>query len=314
MNTNTDCQAVMLLGFGGPAADTEVRFFLDRVLSGRAIPRARYEEVVRHYQVLGGKSPYNEITLHQAHGLRDRLEAMGLNVPVVVGFLHAQPFIYDALRDLKEKGIYRALGIVLAAYRCEASWDRYWLRVKAACDQLGTGCPQIQAAPAWHDSPLFVAAVADRVRAILERLAAPARERAKLIFTAHSIPMAMAGRVAYAEQFSESARLVARQLGYQNWTLAYQSRSGNPSEPWLEPDVRDVVRAAAGTSVVIVPIGFTCDHVEVLYDLDIELAQVAREAGVTMVRAGTVGNHPKFLEMLASIAAQHLSPLPRDPH
>lgn len=303
----------MLLGFGGPDTAADVRPFLERVLSGRAIPHSRYEEVVRHYELLGGKSPYNEITSRQAQALQEKLELMGLPVPVVVGFLHARPFIYDALSELKDKAIGRALGFVLAPHRCEASWDRYWRSVKSASDRLGPDSPHVQSLPPWHNSPLFVAAVADRVRAAFERLGQGSPEQLKLIFTAHSIPLAMAGRASYVEQLNESARLVAEQLGIKSWTLAYQSRSGNPREPWLEPDVRDVVRAAAGTSVVIVPIGFTCDHVEVLYDLDIETAKVAREAGVTMVRAETVGEHPKFIEMLATMSAPYLSRSPQEP-
>jgi ferrochelatase len=299
----------MLIGFGGPTAAAEVRPFLDRVLAGRTVPRERYEEVVRHYEALGGRSPYNEMTMRLAAALQDKLHRMGMRAPVVVAFRNMPPFFDDALRDLKQRGIRRALGFVLAAHRSEASWDRYLDEIRLARQRLIGDAPEIEYAPPWHDDPGFVEAVAERARAALEHLDASARERAELIFSAHSIPLSMAGRAGYAEQLSESARLVAQQLGRTGWTLAFQSRSGSPRDPWLEPNVTDVLCGLAGGQVVLVPLGFLCDHVEVLYDLDIEAAKAAREAGVTMVRAATVGEHPKFIQMIAKIAGQHLSPL-----
>jgi ferrochelatase len=162
--------------------------------------------------------------------------------------------------------------------------------------------------PQWHDDPGFIQAVAERVRAALERLDPSIRGRAELIFTAHSIPISMGGRAGYVEQLNASAALVAAQLGLRSWTLAFQSRSGSPRDPWLEPDVKDALRRFDGGQVVLVPLGFLCDHVEVLYDLDVEAAEAARKTGTAMVRAATVGDHPKFIEMIAKIAAPHLSP------
>jgi ferrochelatase len=300
----------MLIGFGGPTAEAEVRPFLDRVLAGRPVPRERYEEVVRHYDALGGRSPYNEITMRQAAALQDALRRLRMPAPVVAGFRYVPPFFDDVLRDLKKRGIRRALGFILAAHRCEASWDRYVDTIKSAREQLGYDAPQLDYPLPWHNEPAFVAAVADRVRVTLEHLGPSGCERAELIFTAHSIPLSMGGRVVYVEQLNESARLVARHLGRDSWTLAFQSRSGSPREPWLEPDVKDVLRRLAGGQVVMVPLGFLCEHVEVLYDLDVEAAKVAREAGVTMMRAATVGEHPKFIEMIAKIGVQYLSARP----
>lgn len=301
-------EAVMLIGFGGPASKAEVRPFLDRVLAGRPVPRERYEEVVRHYEVLGGRSPYNEITIRQAAALQDKLRRMGMHVPVVAGFRYMPPFFDDTLRGLKQCGIGRALGFVLAAHRCEASWDRYLDEIKLARERLSSDAPEFEYPPPWHDEPAFVEAVADRARVALEHLDASTREYVELIFTAHSIPLSMGGRAGYVEQLNESARLIARHLGRDRWTLAFQSRSGSPRDPWLEPDVKDVLRRFAGGQVLLVPLGFLCDHVEVLYDLDVEAAKAAREAEVTMVRAATVGEHPKFIEMIAKIASHYLSP------
>jgi protoporphyrin/coproporphyrin ferrochelatase len=316
----------MLIGFGGPTSEAEVRPFLDRVLAGRPVPRERYEEVVRHYEAFGGRSPYNEMTMRQAAALQDELRRMGICAPVVVGFHNTPPFFDDALRDLKQRGIRRALGFVLAAHRSEASWDRYLDEIRLMRERLAaqpflpvadarapslappSDAPEIDYPPPWHTRPEFIEAVSDRARAALERLDPRVRERAELIFTAHSIPLSMGGRAGYVEQLHESARLIAQQLGYTSWTLAFQSRSGSPRDPWLEPDICDVLRRLAGAYAVVVPVGFLCDHIEVLYDLDIEAAKVAREAGVTMVRAATVGEHPKFIEMIAKIASQYLPP------
>jgi ferrochelatase len=157
----------------------------------------------------------------------------------------------------------------------------------------------------WHDHPLFTTAVASRAREAYSRLEFPERRRARLIFTAHSIPLAMANAGPYVEQLTQSARIVAAELGIDTWQFAYQSRSGSPRDAWLEPDIKETIRSLDAKSAVVVPIGFLCDHVEVLYDLDIEAAQVARDAGIRMERAPTVGDHPLFIEMMASIVAAY---------
>ena len=308
--TNPPCRAIMLVGFGGPTAPGEIRPFLDRVLQGRPVPPARYEEVVHHYELLGGRSPYNDLTMRQAVALRDRLRRDGLDVPVVVAMRNAAPFMDDALRELASRGIRHALGFILAAHRCEASWERYQRDLDAARERLGAAAPALAYPAAWHDHPLFIAAVAARVRDALALLPQADRQRAELIFTAHSIPLAMAAHAPYVDQLRASAAAVAAAVAISGWRLAYQSRSGSPREPWLEPDVNRILPALAGRAVVLVPIGFLCDHVEVLYDLDIEAAAIARAAGVTMVRAATVSDHPDFIEMIAAVARAHLGRAP----
>jgi ferrochelatase len=303
------CDSVMLIGFGGPTAPGAVRSFLDRVLQGRPVPRERYEEVVHHYELLGGRSPYNDLTTRQAVALRDGLRRDGIDLPVVVGMRNTPPLIDDALRELAANGARRTWGFILAAHRCEASWDRYQSDISEAQKRVGATAPEFEYASVWHSDPRFIDAVADRVRDAVERLALRDRECAELIFTAHSVPLAMAVRAPYVDQIRESAAMVAAAVGTSNWRIAYQSRSGSPREPWLEPDVNEVIRElgeAGGPAAVIVPIGFLCDHVEVLYDLDIEAAQIAREVGLTMVRAATVSDHPQFIEMIRSLARARL--------
>lgn len=305
MNTAPACDAILLIGFGGPASPAQVRPFLDRVLKGRPVPPERYAEVVRHYAALGGRSPYNELTLRQAAGLRAALTRLGRATPVVVGFRNAPPYINDVIDDLAAAGRQRVLGFILAAFRSEASWERYQNDTAAACAAAGVGAPTIVYPAPWHTRPRFIAAVADSVRSALARLDETARGHAELIFTAHSIPLTMAARAPYVEQLKEAAALVARALGRERWQLAFQSRGGSPHDPWLEPDVRAAIVANAQPKVVM-PIGFLCDHVEVLYDLDVEAAAVARAAGILMVRAAALNDHPGFIDMMAEIALEYL--------
>jgi ferrochelatase len=306
MSAHAPYGAVILIGFGGPRSAAELRPFLDRVTAGRPISRERYEEVVHHYEAIGGRSPFNEITERQAAALRERLARAGLKIPLAVAMLNTSPWLEDALGGLGRSGVRRALGFVLAAHRCEASWDRYLRNVEEARERIGTAALVVDYLGEWHAHPLLIEAAADRVADALARLEPAARDRARLIFTAHSIPAAMAAASPYVEQLRESARLIAERLGLREWTLAFQSRSGSPRDPWLGPDVCDVLRGFTGRAAVVAPIGFICDHVEVLYDLDLEAARVAREADVTMVRAATVGEHPRFIEMMAELISERL--------
>ncbi len=294
----------MLVGFGGPTSSAEIRPFLDNVLRGHPVPRERYEEVVKHYQEIGGRSPYNELTMKQAEALRARLERDGLDVPVVVGMRAWAPSIKDALQTLVALDVRRVLGFVLAAHRCEASWERYVAAVEDARREFGAGAPEVVYPEPWHTDRRFIRAVAERTREALARLDAAERVQVQVIFTAHSVPVAMSAASGYSEQITESSRLVAAELGIDGWTLAFQSRSGDPREPWLEPALGTVLGKLAGRVAVVVPIGFLCDHVEVLYDLDVEAAKIARESGVRMVRAATVGDHPEFIEMIAAMVRQ----------
>jgi protoporphyrin/coproporphyrin ferrochelatase len=294
---------VLLIGFGGPSSSNEIRPFLDRVTAGRSIPRDRYEAVVRHYEAIGGRSPFNDIATRQAAALRARLDST--QIPVALGLRNSVPFIEDAIRELTASGARRLLGFVLSAFRCEASWDRYLKNVEDARGRIGASAPHVDYIGEWYTHPLFVEANADRISEALACLG-PTATGAQLVFTAHSIPVAMAATSRYVEQFTDCARLVAQRLGRRDWTLAFQSRSGDPREPWLEPDVCRVLCGLEGRTAVVAPIGFLCDHVELLYDLDVEAASVAREARVRMVRAATVGDHPRFVEMIAALIRERL--------
>jgi ferrochelatase len=305
MSAKAKCDSVLMVGFGGPTRADEVRPFLDNVLRGRPVPRERYEAVVHHYELLGGASPYNELTMRQADALRAELARKSIDAPVAVGMRNWNPYVADSFRALAEKGSRRVLAFILAPHRSEASFERYQQTVRDAEIELGESAPEVVYPEPWHDHPLFIKAVASRTREAFVRLDASERSRASLVFTAHSIPVAMADAGRYVDQLSESARMVADELSVGAWQFAYQSRSGSPRDQWLEPDVNETIRNLASDVAIVVPIGFLCDHVEVLYDLDIAAVQTAHEMGIRIERAPTVGDHPLFIEMMASIVRGH---------
>jgi ferrochelatase len=301
--------SVLLIAFGGPTRSEEIRPFLDNVTQGRRIPPERVEEVAHHYERIGGRSPLNELTFRQAERLRAALEREGIALPVFVGMRNWHPYLLDALAEMAEKGYRHALGIILSSLQTEASWERYQENVAEARARLGASAPEVTYAPPWFDHPRFIEAVVDRARVALEAVPQSRRPDTLLVFTAHSVPIAMAEAAPYVRQFTEASRLVAERLGHERWAVAYQSRSGSPAEPWLEPDIGRVIRELASDGaqdLVVVPIGFVCDHVEVLYDLDVEAREIARSCGVTFHRASAVNDHPAFIAMLVALVRRGL--------
>lgn len=296
--------SVLLIAFGGPTAPEEIRPFLEIVTRGRRIPRERLEDVAHHYERMpGGRSPLNELTLRQASALQDMLARNGRRLPVFVGMRNWHPFLRETLTVMATAGHHRGVGIILSPFRSEASWERYIKDVADAREAVRRA-PEIVFTPPWAAHPAFVAAAADRIRAVLDEVPASERTDVVVVFTAHSIPRAMADASPYVADFDAAARAVADRLGLEQWTRAYQSRSGSPSDPWLEPDIGHVVQQLAGKGarhVVVMPLGFVCDHVEVLYDLDIEARALAAASGVALHRAAAVNDHPQFVSMLADL-------------
>ena len=293
--------AVLLIAFGGPERMADVRPFLHNVVRGRRIPPERIEEVVHHYELFDGCSPMNALTVQQARALEADLASRGPGIRVYVGMRNWTPYLRETLAQMRADGVRRALGIVMAPHRSYSSWDQYLGNVAEARAQVGPDAPEVEYLDAWFDDPGFIEAQADRVASALRGAAANASDAVSLVFTAHSIPAAMAANGPYVEQLTTSARLVASRLGRARWVVAYQSRSGDPRTPWLEPDVKDVIRGLGrnGTAAVaVVPVGFVCDHIEVLYDLDHEARATARESGLAFYRAATVMDHPAFIGML----------------
>ena len=296
--------AVLLIAFGGPEKREDVRPFLANVLKGRPVPPQRLEEVMHHYELFGGRSPLNDITFRQARALHALLAREELRLPVYVGMRNWYPYLPDTLTHMVDDGIRHAVGFILSAQQSEAGWERYQENVATAREHVGARAPTIAYTPGWHNHPLFIEAVANLTQQAFAALPHERRTAVPLVFTAHSVPVAMPETPRYVQQIAEGARLVAEKLGHSGWSVAYQSRSGDPRTPWLEPDIATVLPqlAAAGAhDVVVVPIGFVCDHIEVLYDLDTEARQIATAHGLNMIRAGTVNDHPVFIRMMADV-------------
>jgi len=294
--------AVLLIAFGGPTRPEEIRPFLENVTRGRRIPPERLDEVAHHYERIGGRSPLNELTFRQAEGLRRELG----RTPVYVGMRNWEPYIARTLSRMALDRVRRAVAIILAPHTTESSRERYIEAVDEGRATLGPRAPVLDYVGSWHVHPLFVEAVAEQVRIAQHGLPAGAR----VVFTAHSIPGAAAERSPYAAELAATARAVAARLDRASWELAYQSRSGSPREPWLEPDVNATLQrlAAEGVdAVVLAPIGFVCDHVEVLYDLDVEARATAAKLGLAFARAATVNDHPLFVRMLAELVRERIA-------
>src|SRR5437867_5691926 len=267
MGADPPHDSVLLLAFGGPTRPGDVRPFLDHVLRNRSILKERYEEVVRHYDEVGGASPLNRLTFEQARALTDLLSRQGAPLPVYVGMRHWDPFIGDTLGAMAREGRRRAVGLVLAAHRSPASWEAYLAAVEEARRVVGRIAPVVDYVAPWSQNPLFIEAAAARTAEALATLPADRRTDAALVFTAHSIPVEMAKPSGYAESLRRTAALVAAALNVGSWSLAYTSRSGNPKDPWLEPDIGDhliVLKQRGVKDVVVSPIGFVSDHVELL--------------------------------------------------
>jgi ferrochelatase len=294
--------AVLLVAFGGPQGPDDVRPFLENVLRGRRVSPERIEEVAHHYALFGGVSPLTELTMKQAAALEAALRARGVPLPVHVGMRNWHPFLADAMTRMAGSGLRRAIGVLAAAQRSYSGCLQYRENVRdarVAVAARGQRPLDVVYVSDWHEHPGFIEANADNIRQAAARLPEDVRDSARLIFTAHSIPAAMAATYPYEANLLASAKRIALASGRTDWELVFQSRSGRPGDAWLEPDICDHLRRAPIASAILCPVGFLCDHVEVLYDLDVEAAAVCRELGIAMARAEAVNAHPRFVEALA---------------
>ncbi len=295
-----------------------MRPFLANVLRGRRVPPSRVEEVAHHYELFDGVSPLTALTMKQAELLRSRLKERGIPLPVYVGMRNWHPFLADTLAEMSRAGIRRAVGFLAAAQRSYSSCTQYRENVDAAratLKEAGLADVEIVYVADWHTHPGFIGANADHVCDALDQLAPDVRDRARIVFTAHSIPLSMAEQFPYQRQLEETATAVASQVEEKtgrsrDWALVFQSRSGRPEDPWLAPDVCDYLRdehEKGMPAAVLSPIGFLCDHIEVLYDLDVEAAAVCREIGLPMVRAKSVNDHARFADAMADVVMQTIA-------
>jgi ferrochelatase len=297
--------ALLIVSFGGPERVQDVIPFLENVLRGRNVPRARLEAVAEHYYHCGGRSPINDY----CRGLIAALQPE-VPLPVYWGNRNWPPMLADTVRQMAEDGVRRALAIATSAYPSYSGCRQYIENIEAARAAVGERAPEIHKLPPFSGRPLFLEANADRVRAALARIPEDRRSAARLVYTAHSIPMSMAANCRYEEQLIAAARDVAARAGHDEWDLVWQSRSGPPGQPWLEPDILDHLKALAENGVrdlVAVPLGFLSDHMEVIYDLDVEAANRCSELGLNFVRAGTVGLHPLMVRLFRELVEERLA-------
>lgn len=297
---------VLMLGFGGPTAPSEIRPFLEEVTRGQRIPPQRLDAVAHHYDAVGGSSPYNACATRLAERVREQLQASGLPLPLFLAMRNWHPFFRDVLTEIHGRGLRHGLALILAPHRSQSSFEKYVERLQEAQQAAGATAIRYDFAGPWFAHPRFIEAQAARVEEALAGLDPAFRRDAHVVFCAHSIPIDMPGREGYEREFRRSSELTAERLNIEpsRWSLAYQSRSGPPAQPWLTPDVTEHLKQLAGQGVhrvVLAPIGFLFDHVEVLYDLDIEAAQTAADLGLTARRASTVMDHPAFVSMWIDI-------------
>ena len=309
--------AFLLVSFGGPEGPDDVLPFLRNVTRGRGVPEERLVAVAEHYHHFGGVSPINGQCRDLLAALAPAFAAAGIDLPIYWGNRNWHPMLADTVAAMRDGGVRRALAFVTSPYGSYSSCRQYLDDIDRARAEVGAGAPEIDKIRHYHDHPGYVHPHADAVHAALGTLPERAPARTRLVFTAHSIPTAMeatsgphGGR--YTTQLQETAELVAAAAAPEiPWDLVWQSRSGAPHVPWLEPDVNDHLEAlaAAGvTNVVASPIGFVSDHLEVRWDLDIEAAATARKLGLNFARAATPGTDPRFVEMITELVTERLRP------
>jgi ferrochelatase len=302
--------AILVTSFGGPESSADVLPFLENVLRGKNVPRERMLEVAEHYYHFGGKSPINDQNRQLIARLEAELEEHGPRLPIYWGNRNWHPMLADALRQMQADGVRSALAFVTSAYSSYSSCRQYREDIARAQQAVGEGAPAVDKIRVFHNHPGFVEAMTERVQEALYRIPKDRRDAAHLIYTAHSIPIAMAQGCDYERQLKETCRLVTEKLGRREWRLVYQSRSGPASQPWLEPDILDCLREikvqGGRADVVISPAGFVSDHMEIIFDLDTEAAELCAELGLQMFRARTVGTHPRFIRMIRELICERM--------
>jgi ferrochelatase len=311
-NFVTNYDALLVVSFGGPESKEEVIPFLETVLRGRNIPRERLLTVAEHYYHFEGRSPINRQTLDLMAALGAELQQGGPQLPIYWGNRNWHPFLAETLGKMKQDGVRRALAFVTSAYSSYSGCLQYREDIARAQGEVGEGAPEVEKLRPFFNHPGFIEATVERVREALDAVPRNARENVQIIYTAHSIPLSMANTCDYVKQLEEVRRLVSEAIGQKHDALAYQSRSGTPGQPWLEPDILDYLREVKArnlaSAVVLAPIGFISDHMEVLYDLDVEARQLCETLGLPMTRAKTVGVHPKFISMIRELIMERMNP------
>lgn len=307
--------ALLLISFGGPEKRDDVLPFLENVLRGKNVPAQRVQEVAEHYDLFDGISPINAQNRSLLVSLVAELNRHGPPLPVYWGNRNWHPLLPDVLEQMADDGVRRALAFATSAFGSYSGCRQYLEDIARAREAVGPQAPEVDKLRLFYNHPGFIEATADRVAKALGEISADRRASARLIYTAHSIPEAMARVSPYVRQLREACRLVSERVGRAQWELVYQSRSGPPSQPWLGPDLYEHLRSLragghAAQDLVLAPIGFLCEHMEVVYDLDVAAHELCDELGLTMVRAGLVANHPRFVAMIRELILERIEPNP----
>ncbi|QGJ70189.1 Ferrochelatase [Planctomycetales bacterium 10988] len=299
--------ALLVVSFGGPEGQEDVLPFLENVLRGKNVPRERMLEVAEHYKHFGGVSPLNGQIRELIAALEAEFDRYGIDLPIYWGNRNWHPMLADTFRQMKEDGIQHVAAFVVSGYSSYSGCRQYRENLDQARAEVGEGAPTYDKLRVFYNHPDFIRPMAGFVEETLGEIPEERREATQLIFTAHSVPMSMARTSRYQEQLTEASRLVAERVGHSRWKLVYQSRSGPPSQPWLEPDICDYLEAIHEEGVqdaVICPIGFLSDHMEVLYDLDTEAKELCEKLGINMLRTPTIGTHPQFVSMIRDLVLE----------
>jgi ferrochelatase len=316
MSTGCPYDAILMLSFGGPEKRDDVIPFLENVLRGKPVPRERLLEVAEHYYHFDGVSPINQQCRDLIQALRTELDLHGVNLPIYWGNRNWHPLLPDTLRQMHQDGVRRVLCYVTSGFSCYSGCRQYRENIAAAIADPALAGMEVHKIRVFYNHPDFIDVLAESVGAAINE-AATAEQQPFVAFTAHSIPMGMANTSDYVKQLSESCRLVAERLHIDSsrWRLVYQSRSGRPEDPWLEPDILDFIRELHGNgcrSLVISPVGFLSDHMEVLYDLDDAAKHLCDELGVHLSRARTPGIHPRFISMVRKLIQERFQGADRE--
>jgi ferrochelatase len=307
----TAYDAILVVSFGGPEGMDDVMPFLENVLRGRNVPRERMLGVAKHYELFGGVSPINGQNRKLIAALQQLLETQGPQLRIYFGNRNWHPLLAETLAKMREDGVKKALAFVTSAYSSYSSCRQYLEDIERARVLVGMDAPLVEKLRAFYNHPGFIEANVANIRHALAQIPEERRVAVQLVFTAHSIPESMAQNCDYEAQLRETSKLIAEALSSENWQLVFQSRSGSPAQPWLGPDVCDYLRelhAAGSQDVVVAPIGFVSDHMEIIYDLDTEAMGLCRELGLSMVRAATAGTHPAFIEMIRELILERIDP------
>jgi ferrochelatase len=301
--------SILVVSFGGPEKMEDVLPFLENVTRGRGIPPERLLEVAEHYYHFGGKSPINDQCRELITALRPELDAHDIRLPIYWGNRNWEPYLAETLRHMRADGMKQALALVTSAYSSYSGCRQYRENIAKAQSEVGEGAPLVDKLRVFYNHPGFIEAMQDRIQSALKQFPESAPGPVHFIATAHSIPCSMADSSDYVKQLRETLRLVAAAAGIAGGELVFQSRSGPPTQPWLGPDILDHLRrlhAQGAKNVLVAPIGFISDHLEVMFDLDTEAKELAVELGMNMVRVPTAGTHPAFIRALRQIITERL--------